>query len=62
MSQPIFILVTVVGALAALSLLGLVLVLRQRERLTDRILALFRRPPKPAKAPGPGHYYKPYWS
>jgi hypothetical protein len=62
MSQLILILVTVVGALVALALAGLVLVLRHRERVTARIQALFRRPPKPAKPPGPGHYYKPYWS
>jgi hypothetical protein len=29
--------------------------------LKDRLDRAFRRPPKDPKAPGPGHYYKPYW-
>jgi hypothetical protein len=27
-----------------------------------RIDAAFRRPPRPARMAGPGHYYRPYWS
>jgi hypothetical protein len=27
-----------------------------------RIEALFRKPEKPPRLPGPGHYYKRYWS
>jgi hypothetical protein len=59
MSQPILVLVTIA---VALLLVGLILVLRQRERVAEGIRALFRRPRKPGKPPGPRHYYKPYWS
>jgi hypothetical protein len=27
-----------------------------------RIDAAFRRPPRPSRMAGPGHYYQPYWS
>ncbi len=30
--------------------------------LRQRIEALFRRPPRPPKAPDESHYYKPYWA
>ena len=63
MSQPILILVTIVGALVALALVGLVLVLRHRARVTrrgSRRSSAARR--SPASHPGPRHYYKPYWS
>lgn len=26
-----------------------------------RVEAIFRRPPRAPKTPGPDHYYKPYW-
>jgi hypothetical protein len=59
MSQNIVIGVAVVGLLA----LALVfLVLRDRDAARRRVYALFRRSPRPPQAPGPGHYYKPYWS
>jgi hypothetical protein len=55
-------LVTILSALAALLLLGSLLILRRRERVAAWIRALFRRPPEPGRPPGPRHYYKPYWS
>jgi len=58
MKLSILIAVVVVAAAVALAWL----VLRDRESLQRRLLALFRRPQKPAKAPGSDHYYKPYWS
>jgi hypothetical protein len=51
----------VVGALLGLLLL-VVLALRTPEASKRRVEALFRRAPKPPKAPGQGHYYRPYWS
>jgi hypothetical protein len=33
-----------------------------REELRRRIEVAFRRPPKPARNPGPDHYYQAYWS
>lgn len=30
--------------------------------LRGRIEGVFRRPPKPPKIAGRGHYYRPYWS
>jgi len=45
-------------ALAALAFL----VLRDPEAAKTRVLALFRRPPSPPKAPERDHYYRPYWS
>lgn len=62
MDQPIPILVAIVGALLALSLVSALLVVRRREPLLRRIQALFRRPQEPGKPPGPKHYYKTYWS
>jgi hypothetical protein len=38
------------------------LVLRDPEASKRRVEALFRRAPKPPKAPGQDHYYRPYWS
>jgi hypothetical protein len=62
MNPPILVLVTILSALGALLLLGVVLALRRRERVTAWIQALFRRPQRTGKPPGPRHYYKPYWS
>jgi hypothetical protein len=62
MSLSIAALLTVVGALLALAALVVALVLRDPEGSKRRVLALFRRPPRPPKAPGPDHYYRPYWS
>jgi hypothetical protein len=53
--------------IVALALLGLlivvaVLVLRDPLATRRRVEGFFRQPPKPPKAPGQGHYYRPYWS
>jgi hypothetical protein len=52
----------VVGALLALLVVVAVLALRAPEASKRRVEALFRRAPKPPKAPGQDHYYRPYWS
>ncbi len=52
----------VVGALLALLLVVAVVALRTPEASKRRVEALFRRAPKPPKAPGQDHYYRPYWS
>ncbi len=63
MSSSLPSLLAVAGAVLGLALLVvLVLVLRDREATLRRVRSLFRRPPRPAKVPGPDHYYKPYWS
>ncbi len=62
MSQPLLLVVTILSVLAALVLLGVVLVVLRREQVAAWIQGLFRRPQKPGTPPGPGHYYKPYWS
>jgi hypothetical protein len=49
-------------ALLALLLAVAVVVLRDPEASKRRVLALFRRAPRPPKAPGQDHYYRPYWS
>jgi hypothetical protein len=60
MSQSILI---AAGAVVALVVLvPVVLVLRDPGAATRRVEALFRRPRAGAKKPGPGHYYKTYWS
>jgi len=50
------------GAILALLVAFAVLVLRDPEVWKRRVEAPFRRAPKPAKAPGQDHYYRPYWS
>ncbi len=62
MTQPTLVLVTIAGTLVALLLVGSFLILRHRARVLAWVQGLFRRPPKPGQPPGPGHYYKPYWS
>lgn len=62
MTQPTLVLVTTAGALAVLLLAGLFLILRHRARVSAWVQGLFRRPPRPGRPPGPGHYYKNYWS
>jgi hypothetical protein len=52
----------VVGALLALAVVVAVLALRSPEASKRRVEGLFRRAPNPPKAPGPDHYYRPYWS
>jgi len=56
-------LLIVAGAVLALAVVGLtVLVLRDAEGMKRRVEQLFRRPPRPPKAPGDKHYYRPYWT
>ncbi len=60
MSLRIVITLVAVGALALLAAVAALLL--RDPGPSRRIEALFRRPPKPPKAPGPDHYYRPYWS
>ena len=62
MSLSIVVTLVVVGALVALLVVAAVLVLRDPVASKRRVEALFRKPRKPAKAPGQDHYYRPYWS
>jgi hypothetical protein len=56
-------LVVVAGGLVTLFAVGALFdALENPESLGHRIDALFRSAPKPGKAPGPDHYYRPYWS
>jgi hypothetical protein len=50
-------LLAVAGALA-----GSWLILRDPREAARRFELIFRRPDKPAKPAGSGHYYKRYWS
>ena len=61
MSLSILLLI-VGGAILLLVVAVAVLVLRDAEASKRRVEALFRRAPKPPKAPDPDHYYRPYWS
>jgi len=50
------------GGIATLFAVAAVLeALENPEALKQRISEAFRRPPKPAKAPPVGHYYRRYW-
>jgi hypothetical protein len=62
MSLPVVISLIVAVALLALLIVVAVLVLRDPQATRRRVEGFFRRAPKPAKAPGQGHYYRPYWS
>ena len=62
MSLSIAVPLIVAGALLALLIVVAVLALRDPEASKRRVEGLFRRPPKPPKAPGQDHYYRPYWS
>lgn len=50
------------GLLALLLLAVVVLAIAKPDAARKRVLALFRRPARPSRTPGQGHYYKPYWS
>jgi hypothetical protein len=55
-------LVIVGGALVTLFAVGALFeVLENPDGVSGRIEALFRRPPREPKAPGPGHYYQRFW-
>jgi hypothetical protein len=61
MSLPI--LVALAAALLVLAaVVMVVLAVANPEASRRRVLALFRRPPRPARTPGQDHYYKAYWS
>jgi hypothetical protein len=62
MSQAILIALVAAAVVAVALLAAVVLALANPESARRRVLALFRRPPRPARAPGQDHYYKPYWS
>ena len=62
MSLSIAIPLIVVGTLLVLLIVVAVLVLRDPLASRRRVEGFFRQPPKPPKAPGQGHYYRPYWS
>ncbi len=53
----------VAGVVAVLVVLAAIAVVAIRRQAVVRwVESLFRRPPRPARKPGSGHYYKPYWS
>jgi hypothetical protein len=62
MSQSMVVTLVVLGALAALLVVAAALVLRDPAASRRRVEALFRKPRKAPKPPGPDHYYRPYWS
>jgi hypothetical protein len=49
-------------AVGVLALVAAAALLVRAPGLAKRIEALFRKPRRPAKPPGPDHYYRPYWS
>jgi hypothetical protein len=54
--------IVVAGALLTLFAVGALFdALDHPTEVRGRIDAAFRRPPKPARMAGPGHYYRPYW-
>jgi len=62
MDLSIVVPLVIVGALLALLVVVAALVLRDPEASKRRVEGFFRRAPKPPKAPGQDHYYRPYWS
>jgi hypothetical protein len=62
MSLWITLLLVAVGAVVALLVVAGVMVRRNPEAARRRVEALFRRAPRPPRAPGQDHYYRPYWS
>jgi hypothetical protein len=62
MSPWITLILVALGAVVALLLVAGVMVRRDPEAAKRRVEALFRRAPKPPRAPGSDHYYRPYWS
>lgn len=62
MTQSILLSVIVAGVALVAALAVAVLLLRGRKAATERVQALFRKPGKPARTAGSGHYYKHYWS
>jgi hypothetical protein len=62
MSLSIAVTLALAFALLALLIVVAVLVLRDPAASKRRVEGLFRRAPRPPKAPGQDHYYRPYWS
>lgn len=63
MTQSILIPLVALAAVVTLGVLVLAAVaLRDPQAARRRVERLFRRPPRPPKAPGSDHYYRPYWS
>ena len=63
MSQPILIPVLAVLGLLVLAVVAVVVVaIASPDATRQRVMAAFRRAPKPARTPNARHYYKPYWS
>jgi hypothetical protein len=62
MSQPLLIALVAAGGILLALIVVAVLALANPEAARRRVLSLFRRPPRAARAPGQDHYYKPYWS
>ncbi len=60
MSLPIIVSLVAVSAVALLAAVAALLLRDPGPK--RRIEALFRKPPRPPRAPGPDHYYRPYWS
>lgn len=53
----------VAGAVVSLFAIGaLFYALEHPEAIRQQIEAVFRRPPAAPCAPGPDHYYKPFWA
>ncbi len=52
---------TIAGLVILVALAAYVL-MRRVPLSARRVESLFRQPEKPARPPGPGHYYKRYWS
>ena len=56
-------LVVVGGGLLSLFAVGALFdALEHPGELQASVEALFRRPPRPPRTPGPDHYYQPHWS
>lgn len=62
MSLPTLIALVTAGVVVVALLVIVVLAIASPDAARRRVLSLFRRPPRPARTPGPDHYYKPYWS
>jgi hypothetical protein len=60
MSLPMIVTLVAVGAVTLVVAVGALLLRGPGPK--RRIEALFRRPARPPKPPGPDHYYRPYWS
>lgn len=50
------------GAASLFALGGVIYAFEHPKALRSGIEAAFRQPEKPAREPGSGHYYQPYWN